>query len=294
MKSKTIFIATAVVVVGAASASMWLFNSALLFKSPPSEVADVGRTARMKEIQQLEMEARRREAEVVEERRPSALESRRRYERSSQISHAPPAKGFQGGLDAVDKILDSLPSGNIAFNTPPAMNLTDTAIIQLKLDLARSIEELKRTIEAEGQKEGARIKVADRMEARLSGPNFTITQVTPEQQAVTQGEVTEWTWEVKPTAEGRHHLHLTLSALLSIDGASTQRAIRTFDKFIAVDVTWPQRVSLFVQGNWQWLWAVFLAPFAGWGWNRWSRSKDRSRPTSSCAAYTESLPTWRE
>lgn len=153
------------------------------------------------------------------------------------------------------------------------MNLSDTAIIQLKLDLATSIDELKRTIEAEGQKEGARIKVADRMEARLSGPNFAITQVTPEQQAISQGQVTEWKWEVKPTAEGRHHLHLTLSALLSVGGASTQRTIRTFDKFIEVDVTLPQRVSSFIQGNWQWLWAVLLAPFAGWGWNKWSGSK---------------------
>jgi hypothetical protein len=40
-----------------------------------------------------------------------------------------------------------------------------------------------------------------RIEAVLdaAGPNFAITQVTPEQQAVTQGEVTEWKWEVKPT-----------------------------------------------------------------------------------------------
>lgn len=273
MKSRTIFITMAAIVIGAALAAIWLG-----FGSLPAP------TARMNDPQQRGVDSRNtvnpayptitgsgspiiagsgNNLNIHAERRPSA----------SAVRRAPPIDGLQGEFNTVDKILDSLPSGNIAFNTPPAMNLSDTAIIQLKLDLATSIDELKRTIEAEGQKEGARIKVADRMEARLSGPNFAITQVTPEQQAISQGQVTEWKWEVKPTAEGRHHLHLTLSALLSVGGASTQRTIRTFDKFIEVDVTLPQRVSSFIQGNWQWLWAVLLAPFAGWGWNKWSGSK---------------------
>jgi hypothetical protein len=113
------------------------------------------------------------------------------------------------------------------------------------------------------------------MEARLSSPNFAITQVTPEQQAVAHGHVTEWKWEIKPAAEGRHHLHLTLSALLSVGGTSTPRAIRTFDKLIEVEVTWPQRVNSFIQGNWQWLWAALLAPLAGWGWSKWVEAKGR-------------------
>ncbi len=260
-------------------AAVWLF--ALAFNNPPSIAeSGVGRTASVNETSQAaaKLKVKRRQAE---ESARAEAERNRFAEKSRETSasaswNAPTPDELSGAFNTVDKILNRLPSGNIAFNTPPAMNLTDTAIIQLKLDLATSIDELKRTIEAEGQKEGARIKVADRMEARLSGPNFAITQITRDEQAIAQGHVTEWKWEVKPTAEGRHHLHLTLSALLNIGGNSTPRAIRTFDKFIVVEVTWPQRVSSFVQGNWQWLWAVFLAPFAGWGWNRWSGSKGRN------------------
>jgi hypothetical protein len=128
-------------------------------------------------------------------------------------------------------------------------------------------------IEAAGEKEGARIQVSDRMEARLSGPNFAITAVTPEVQAVTRTAVTEWKWEVEPRSKGPQHLHLTLSVLINADGASTSRMIRTFDKEIEVEVTWGQQVGSFLKNNWQWLWAVILVPGIGWLWRRKKGSK---------------------
>jgi hypothetical protein len=179
-------------------------------------------------------------------------------------------------LGAIDGILEKLELGNIAFNAPRSMNLHNTAMIQLLLGLATPTDELKRMIEAEGVKEGARIRVSDRMEARLSGPNFAITAITPEIQAVSRSYITEWKWEVKPIIKGSQYLHLTLSALLSIDGVSTPRAIRTFDKVIDIEVTWQERVVLFVEDNWQWLWAVILVPIGAWlgkKWINWIKKK---------------------
>src|SRR3990172_852363 len=94
-------------------------------------------------------------------------------------------------LSAIDRLLEGLEIGNIAFNAPRSMNFHDTAIIQLMLGLATPVDELKRMIEAEGEKEGTSIRVSDRMEARLSGPNFAITAITPEIQAVSRSDVTE-------------------------------------------------------------------------------------------------------
>jgi hypothetical protein len=141
------------------------------------------------------------------------------------------------------------------------------------LGLATPTDELKQMIEAAGEKEGARIRVSDRMEARLTGPNFAITAITPEIQAVSRTDITEWKWEVKPIIDGHQRLHLTLSALLSVDGASTPRAIRTFDEIIEVEVAWHQRVGSFFAQNWQWLWAAVLIPVAGWLWKRKKASK---------------------
>jgi hypothetical protein len=143
--------------------------------------------------------------------------------------------------------------------------LADLATVEIQ---ASTVEELKQSIVEEGERVGASIKVSDRMEARLSGYMFQITAITPEVQAVSKTQQTEWKWEVHPKKEGTHKLHLTLTALLEIDGRSTPRAIRTFDKVIEVNVTATQKFCLFFKNNWQWLWAAILLPVAGWLWKR--------------------------
>ena len=176
-------------------------------------------------------------------------------------------------MSKVDRILEELAFGNIAFNAPHTMNLDDTAIIQLLLGLAMPTDTLQQMIEAVGDTEGDRIRVSDRMEARLSGPNFAITAVTPEVQAVMQTDITEWKWDVKPLSVGLQRLHLTLSVLINDDGVSTARAIRTFHKEIEVEVTLGQQVGSFIRNNFQWLWAAILLPVGGWLWARKKTSK---------------------
>ncbi len=156
-------------------------------------------------------------------------------------------------LDNVDRLLNEMGFGTIAFNAPNSINIDDSPQIQLILSLAQTVEELKRSITEVGEKVGATIRVSDRMEARLSGYMFQITAITPEIQAVSKYQQTEWKWEIHPKEEGKHKLHLTLTALLDIDGYSTPRAIRTFDRVIEVNVTATQKLRFFFENNWQWL-----------------------------------------
>ena len=167
-----------------------------------------------------------------------------------------------------DDILKEMEWGNISFNTPTAMKRSDTVTIQLLLGLAQKINELSKMITAEGEKEGAKIKVSDRMEAHLSGPEFDIMPITPEEQAISHVDTTEWKWRVKPKTVGKNDLHLTLTAKFDLNGAQTQRAIRTFDKTITVTVTPGDQIKNFALNNWQWLWAAILVPIAGWIWNK--------------------------
>jgi|GEM_PF-1087714 len=177
-------------------------------------------------------------------------------------------------IRANDEVLRSLEAANIAFNALDSLNIEDTARIQLLLSLQKSAAELKSQIEGTAKIESATIRVSDRMEAELSGSNFEITAITPKEQAVaTEGDV-EWKWEVKPKSEGRHQLHLTLTAILSIQGKDTRRAIRTFDKFIEIEVTSTQKIVGFFEKAWQWLWAAILVPIVGWFWNKWISKRE--------------------
>lgn len=187
--------------------------------------------------------------------------------KASAPSPAVPIKARGGDpYAAIDEIIARMPIGNIAFNAPETMSIEDTATIQLKLGLNTEISDLKKLIISEGTKEAFTIKVAERMEARLTGQNFAITAITPEVQAISRNEITSWSWEVKPKAKGKQNLHLTLTALVDVNGNSTPRTFRTFSESVNVKVTQAQQLESFVGQNWQWLWATLLVPIAGWAW----------------------------
>lgn len=177
-----------------------------------------------------------------------------------------------GGLRAVDQILESLEFGTIVFNTPSTINLYDTVVIELVLGLNESVDELSERIEAVGELENECIKVSERMKATLLGQNFSITAITSEKQVVSASETTKWKWQVQPNSAGRHKLHLTVSVLLRINNESTPRAIRTFAKEIEVEVTWRQRIASFLGNYWQWLCTAILFPILFWLWNRRRRN----------------------
>ena len=86
----------------------------------------------------------------------------------------------------------------------------------------------------------------------------------PQVQAVSQTVMTEWKWEIEPTKVGPQRLHLTLSALLTVNGERTPRVIRSFEHAIEVHVTWRQNLAGFIGQNWQWLWTAILIPVVGW------------------------------
>ena len=192
-------------------------------------------------------------------------------------SPAPPSDAYA----SVDRALAALNTANIAFNTPDKINLHETAQIELLLSLQKTAAELSATIQSAGQKQSDSVQASSRMDARLSGSDFQITAITPEEQAIGSVDTVQWQWEIKPLATGRHRLHLTLTALLDIDGSTTRRAIRTFDKEIEVEVTIGQSAKGFLDSNWQWLWAAIMVPIAGFLWKRLSGKKHDSKQSDT-------------
>lgn len=177
---------------------------------------------------------------------------------------APPPSDLPRSEKSLDQLLQEMEIGAIAFNAPSRLNISDSQQIQLLLSLSEPMEQLQEQVQASGETIGANIKVSNRMEARLTGTMFNISAVTPEVQAISKSLPTEWRWEVSPIKEGNYNLHLTLTALLEVDGRETPRTIRTFDQIISVEVTTSQRIKGFINDNWRWFWAVILVPLFGW------------------------------
>jgi hypothetical protein len=181
-------------------------------------------------------------------------------------------------LEKVDERLASLPRGSVAFNTPSTLELGESAEVELLLSLRQSVERLKKQVAEVGEREGARVRVTEQMEATLTGVGFQIEAITPERQLLSSRDVTRWKWEVEPTRTGALRLHLTLTALIDVEGERQPRAIRTFERTLTIRVTWQDRVSGFVRGNWQWLWATLLPlAAAAWGALRATRKRRRKR-----------------
>jgi hypothetical protein len=166
-------------------------------------------------------------------------------------------------FDEIDRALEAQPLASAAFNAPTELRIGDSAVIQLLLSLGKPISDLQAELTEIGEREGARVRVAPLMEARLTGGGFRIEALTPERQPVGRTTDTEWRWEVEGTEGGSQRLHLSLSALITVEGERTPRAVRTFDQEIEIRVTFRQRITGFIGDNWQWLWAALVVPLLG-------------------------------
>jgi hypothetical protein len=180
--------------------------------------------------------------------------------------------------DGIDRALDSLKPASIAFNTPDQMKVNKPVEIELLLSLERSVAELQGAIAPPGRTEGATVRVSRIMEARLTGPQFQITAITPEEQPVGSHDTVQWKWDVKPQSSGSQYLHLTLTAVLEVDGAKTRKAVRTFDKQIEVRVDAVGSAEDFIAKNWQWLCGTVFIPLGIWLWKRRRDGKAASQP----------------
>lgn len=159
---------------------------------------------------------------------------------------------LDSALTAAADPLQSLDFANIALKAPPSMNLNETATIELFLGWRTTVDELQGKVAGTGAAEFARIRVSERMEARLSGANFAVVAMSPEEQEMAGENIAAWKWQVQSQNKGRHSLHLTLSALHEADDPATRQVIRTFDKELEVEVGSGQPLWSFVEHNVQW------------------------------------------
>ena len=177
-------------------------------------------------------------------------------------------------LKNVDKVLESLELGSIAFNAPKEIQWNNTAVIELLLSPSFSVDELKDKIQEAGEREGAEIKIANQMGAVLKSSGFEIIELHDDKiQAISFEEITDWKWQITPIKRGEQTLYLTISAILFVNGERMRRKIETFKKEIYIKVTFIQKLGIFIEDKWDWLWGVVLIPLIIWVWKKWKSKK---------------------
>jgi len=184
-----------------------------------------------------------------------------------------PTTPIAARFDEVDAALGELVQGRIAFNTPERMQYGDSRSIALVASPAMDADtlsaELRRRIGSADPIEIASLQIAPLMEARLEGaPAFEIAALTPVQQPVSRSAPTEWRWTVRAAQTGRHQLHLTINAIITVAGERYPRSLDVLNRDIEVEITAGRRIGLFLGANWQWLLGTVVIPLAVWLWSQ--------------------------
>lgn len=179
---------------------------------------------------------------------------------------------------SVDEALDKMDLGNIVFSVPQKMSLDERKTITLVLSPNKSFQEIiVESFNNDENFESFEIKISDKMEAKLAGSGFSITEVTPSQQVVSSKVSTEWKWEVKPLESGKLNLYLTINAIISVNNETSFRSLKTFSKVIEIDVKLTKRILSFFKSNWQWMWTTILLPIGFYFWKKRKRIPEKRK-----------------
>ena len=171
--------------------------------------------------------------------------------------------------------------GTVGFAAPEKMTLGKLEEVSLKISRSMPIAALKDVLQSQFNDSTdivimqSDVRLSNRMQAILTGASFSITQITPDIQAVSPEHATTWSWQIEANKTGEQKIFLTLVALIDVEGKDTAHAVETFRKEVRVNVTAGYQLRAFAGDNWQWLWAVIVAP-AGLAFWRYVKSPNRN------------------
>jgi hypothetical protein len=193
-----------------------------------------------------------------------------------------PLSSAERAFAAVQRAVDELLEGHVAFNAPENMQIGRTQTIQVMLGVGASVADLLSQITSEGNKETASLKVAAKMTATLTGGGaFDISPTGPQMQFVTLTNVTPWAFDVTPKQSGVHELTLALDAIITVEEKEGPNRVNTLTRKIVVEVGWPQTPAEWFEAskkwfeNASWLWLTILLPVGGFMMAHWRRQPSR-------------------
>jgi prepilin-type N-terminal cleavage/methylation domain-containing protein len=159
----------------------------------------------------------------------------------------------------VDEKEQELAIGSLAIGYPENMSLDETKNVFLMIDIQKEINDLFVSLPEEYAKQGAKVKMSNRMQATLTSHDFIVTNVTPVIQAVSSNNTTKWDWELKPKEAGDHEVTVTLSALIPVQGEQTPLVVNSYKRSITVTVKNQTKIWSFLKEESGWLLGIITA-----------------------------------
>ena len=174
-----------------------------------------------------------------------------------------------------DEVISQLYNASMVFTLPEIANINDNVRGQLIIDPSKTVDELTKDIDKNIRAKDS-IKVSKILIAKLIAPDFIVTPITPEEQALTRTEPTIWLWNLDPKEAGIFTADLVVTAVVKIDDQATVHNIKTFSKELKIEIKPEQVIESWLEKYWQWLTTSFIAPVVVW---LYKKRKKESEPT---------------
>ena len=168
--------------------------------------------------------------------------------------------------DALDREVQNLKKGNLAYNTPEKMKTGETARVVARIGSEKiPVSSLTSGMPDDGRTNTVSTPVSTKMKMSLKSADFDITPLSSEEQFITGNMPTIWAWDITPKHSGKLNLHL--AAVVELNGLS--KDFTTVDRDIDVQVDALNAIQTFIQSNTVWVLGVLgAAATAMWGWFR--------------------------
>lgn len=177
--------------------------------------------------------------------------------------------------DKTGSITKQLFKAAIAFVVPDTALVGQTIKAQLLIDPEKEASALAAELTKAGKKSSGTITVSNVVKASITAPEFTVTAITEEEQAIIGGTSTEWLWSLTPKRSGTHDINLTVTAILKVDGRESKHQLKTFEKQIQIKVKPGQVILDWFKSYWQWLTSTLVIPAVLWLWGKRKKSRKK-------------------
>lgn len=160
-------------------------------------------------------------------------------------------------IQRIDAYFNGLKTAAYTFNPPSPIQVAKPVTVHLWLDpqatAAELAEELRKAIPRDAARvESGETRWSPKMRATLSGPDFEVKAIDPEEQPVGSTQRTTWSWDITPLRAGEKlALHLRLAAVLPSE-LGPPKTITTLDREINVEVTWWWLFDHYFEKYWKW------------------------------------------